>query len=169
MTFKLWLEAKLGIEAAPHILQSLGSIRSNLYHRTRPFRPNTVGNRNTPMDELRYWRAKIVNIKEWIERAQFPVTLRHIDGAISALADAMIDLHQNPDPQFTSASYGKGADPKNAETLQQFSTFLQKRVAQKPIPHKILERTAEEFDAFIEDFVAVYKRLKESGEIREDI
>ena len=155
----------MGIEAAPQMWQTLITIRSNLYQRTRPLKPNVVGNRVTPLDHLRYWHEKMRMFKDWLNRSGFPVSHKHIDGAISALADAIIDLHNNPESLFTPASYGKGADPKNAETLQQFSTFLNKRVSQNPIPHRILTRVAEEWDEFMEEFKVAYKRLLDSGEV----
>lgn len=168
-TFSQWNEAKLGIEATPQIWQSLITIRSNLYSSTRPLKPNALGNRKTPLDHLRYWREKMIGIKAWIHRANFPVNQRHLDAAISELADAMITLHQNPDPNFTPASYPKkGADPRNAETLQQFSTFLHKQIMAGTIPNPILASTAEEFNAFIDDFKAVYDRLLASGEVSND-
>lgn len=163
-SFVMYLEAKLGLEVADQILHAINSLRLNLYYRTRPLRPVSVGDRKTPVDHLRYFREKILLIRDWITRNDFPVSLKHMDAAYAAAADAMIDLHSHVG-EFVPSAYHKGADPSAAETLGQFATFLHKRVNQKPVPHPILQKLAEEWDVFFDDFYEVYKRMKDAGEL----
>lgn len=167
-SFRTFTEAKLGMEATDQVFNGLRSLRVNLFQTTRPLKPNSVGNRKTPVDHVRYFKEKMMQHKEWLERSQYPVGIRHLDACLAALTDAMIDLSQHQGP-FTPASYHKGADPKAAEHLGQFAQFLQSRIRQPVVVHPILARAAEEFDAYLADFTAVYNRLKDSGELPEQV
>lgn len=91
-----------------------------------------------------------------------------MDACLADLTDAMIDLSRHQGP-FTPASYHKGADPAAAEHLGQFAQFLHARIRQPVVVHPILAKAAEEFDAYLDDFMAVYKRLKESGDLPEQV
>jgi hypothetical protein len=167
-SFKIYAEAKLGMEATDQVFNGLRSLRSNLFQTTRPLKPNSVGNRQTPVDHVRYFKEKMMQHKEWLERSQSPVSQRYLDACMSALTDAMIDLSRHQGP-FVPASYHKGADPKAAEHLGQFAQFLHARINQPKVIHPILARASEEFESYIEDFNAVYNRLKESGELPEQV
>ena len=167
-SFCLFIEAKLGLEATDQIWHTLTALKSNLYSRTRPLRPTAVGDRKTPMDHFRYWPETMPLIRDWITRNNFPVSLKHLDATYSAMADAMIDLNKHQG-DFTPATYHKGADPSSAEHLQQFAQMLRKRLSERPVPHPILTKVADEWDAFLDDFWAVYQRLKQSGELPEQV
>lgn len=167
-SFKLYTEAKLGLEATDQVLHTLYTLKSNLFLTTRPLKPMVVGNRQTPVDHLRYFRERLMLHKEWLERSQFPVNQRHLNACLASLTDAMIDLSRHKGP-FTPASYHKGADPKSAEHLNQFLQFLHARINQPKVIHPILAQTAENFDDYIADFTAVYNRLKESGELPKQV
>lgn len=113
MSFKIYTEAKLGLEATDQVLSTLRSLISNFFYTTRPFKPNPVGDRKVPVDHLRYFRERIILIKNWLERSKFPVNQKHLDACLAALTDSMIDLSQHQGP-FLPASYHKGADPASA-------------------------------------------------------
>lgn len=180
-SFKMYTEAKLGMEATDQVFNGLRSLRSSLvqpgparsslFQTTRPLKPNSVGNRQTPVDHVRYFRERMALHKKWLERSQFPVGRRHLDECLAALTDAMIDLSRHQGP-FTPASYHKGADPKAAEHLGQFgqfAQFLQSRIRQPVVVSPILAKASEEFDAYLDDFTHVYNRLKDSGKLPEQV
>lgn len=158
MSFRMWVEAKLGVEAADQVLGGIRSIMVNLFYRTRPFKPN--GPLKTTSDYLRYYTDRMKLVRDWVERNQgdFPVPQQNMKIAIDAMGDAVISLHYNPEPDFVAAQYHKGADPKSAETLDQFSKFLHKRMDQKPVAHPLLTKAGEAWEQFHNDFVRTMKQ-----------
>jgi hypothetical protein len=144
------------LERVQSMVWGASSIASNTYRRTRPLR-------GFPTEIMGQTLEKVRKYREWIARTRFPVRLDHLNAAIDALVDAILEFRRTGGV-FEPATYHGGADPSSAEHLYQFAHFLHRRINQPLVYGAQWAGFGHEWDAFIEDLqVGLQRWRREHG------